>query len=1323
MGECAKPVHGSVGAGRALRILLALALAILLVPALGAQRAVAAASEPVYYGYVYDAQAKDEHGYPLFTEDGTPVTYRLADVSCAENLPENVVVGDRMTVTHVTYDMGEMVKGETYEDVLVQSFRLDQRSEASHVKSVDASACPNLVSLYLDGMGNLASVSLNSELKNLGVQGCGSFKGVDVSGCTDLRSLSLDRCGFTELDVNSIPQTVTLFNCTYNKISDTGALVERFGESAVLPQASDSLVVLSEEVANGYFVAGQEQVIIPSLRFANSVESSNFSREDREAAYAAKNFTVASSDESVVTAEVFTPEAVPGLSSSSAAAIRYSFKKAGDAVISATYDFPGKFGHYQAKSTVKVTVAAKANKVTGLSVDPADLTIDYVEKCPVCGQPHSGTGTATVTYATENPDLPKTGGYGEWVEKDHDSLDCTTSANGINKMDYTFWAHAAGVYPVTFRVMENETPNSFETSMSVSTVEPDAPELIVDQKRTLVPGIVQIVPPSAGQGGSGMANEPLGRFDNTDYLGFARHGYSAFIKSVESSDPEVAASAAESKYLLNLNKAGTATITITDVFGNSKSCEITVESPQVDPEDVACDTSDIALEQGDEFQLLSRISGSNWKPSMVRFTSANGYIAPIKASPNEDQSPLFTLLGKNVGDTTVKVEYFLGVDYETHEYIMKDLGTIKVHVGPGEAPAVPVESVAISGDVKTAMEVGTVQKLSAEVLPANATDRTIAWSSSDENVLTVGADGLVTAVGNGTASITAKAGGKAATTPDIEVTTPVAGVSLSASELSLFVGGEASELTASVEPVTATNKQMIWSSSDPTVATVDADGTVAPVAAGVTDITVETLDGGFTATCKVTVAQHAEGVTLDKVSLVLIGKVSESLKAVVEPDNATNKNVIWESSAPEVASVDQNGLVTAVSKGSATLTVTTEDGQHAATCAVEVRNPATAIALGAKRLDLTKGQTAQLSAVVSGELPGAVDDDALAWSSSDNEVATVSNVGLVTALKTGTATVTAKLAGGQSATAEVTATSEVFVSNPATEITLDRTAISTRIGERSQFGLKATVTPFDADDASVAWSSTDASVASVDVFGVVTVHRAGSATIMASTVNGLTAACMVNVAAAPLAAVGDGSAAVEADDATALAAVKAKEDEVGPITLVVEPQNALDAVTQAVVDKVVVGTAQVAGVFDIRFADASGDTVSWGEDEASGMLRVKLRIQGDMADLDASTLRVHYLDKKTGVPVEMESWIEDGYLVFLTPHFSDYLVTGQPPVAPEPEDEDDGAALVPIDTQDDNAKKLASTGDPLAFAVVCLALCAVAAGAAAITARKRDDLA
>ena len=251
MGECAKPVHGSVGAGRALRILLALALAILLVPALGAQRAVAAASEPVYYGYVYDAQAKDENGYPLFNEDGTPVTYRLADVSCAENLPENVVVGDRMTVTHVTYDMGEMVKGETYEDVLVQSFRLDQRSEASHVKSVDASACPNLVSLYLDGMGNLASVSLNSELKNLGVQGCGSFKGVDVSGCTDLRSLSLDRCGFTELDVNSIPQTVTLFNCTYNKISDTGALVERFGESAVLPQASDSLVVLSEEVANG----------------------------------------------------------------------------------------------------------------------------------------------------------------------------------------------------------------------------------------------------------------------------------------------------------------------------------------------------------------------------------------------------------------------------------------------------------------------------------------------------------------------------------------------------------------------------------------------------------------------------------------------------------------------------------------------------------------------------------------------------------------------------------------------------------------------------------------------------------------------------------------------------------------------------------------------------------------------------------------------------------------------------------------------------------------------------------------------------------------
>ena len=151
--------------------------------------------------------------------------------------------------------------------------------------------------------------------------------------------------------------------------------------------------------------------------------------------------------------------------------------------------------------------------------------------------------------------------------------------------------------------------------------------------------------------------------------------------------------------------------------------------------------------------------------------------------------------------------------------------------------------------------------------------------------------------------------------------------------------GDVVTLTATVNPSNASNKNVYWASSDQAVATVDANGKVTAIKAGKTTITVTTEDGGKTASCSVTVNERIYpviSVTLDKTSVELKKGETVILTAAVAPKNATNKNVIWSSSDSSTAKVE-NGVVTAVESGTATITVTTEDGNLKASCVVTVK--------------------------------------------------------------------------------------------------------------------------------------------------------------------------------------------------------------------------------------------------------------------------------------------------------------------------------------------------------------------------------------------------
>jgi uncharacterized protein YjdB len=247
-------------------------------------------------------------------------------------------------------------------------------------------------------------------------------------------------------------------------------------------------------------------------------------------------------------------------------------------------------------------------------------------------------------------------------------------------------------------------------------------------------------------------------------------------------------------------------------------------------------------------------------------------------------------------------------------------------------------------------------------------------------------------------------------------------------------------------------------------------------------------------------------VTLNKAHLQLLVGQTERLIATVLPPTAANKNVVWTCDSPFVATVDQTGLVRAIGGGPANITVTTVDGGFTATCYVLVTVPVSRITITPAAVSIDVGQTYWLMATVE---PSNAGNSNVTWSSSSNAIATVNQAGIVTGVARGTVTITAAAVDGSGVRG--TAIVNVLEPNVApTGITLDRsTAVLYSIG--STIKLNATVTPNNATDKTVTWTSSATAVASVDQTGLVRALSSGSTTITARTVNGLTATCIVFV--------------------------------------------------------------------------------------------------------------------------------------------------------------------------------------------------------------------
>ena len=510
----------------------------------------------------------------------------------------------------------------------------------------------------------------------------------------------------------------------------------------------------------------------------------------------------------------------------------------------------------------------------------------------------------------------------------------------------------------------------------------------------------------------------------------------------------------------------------TDVYAKSPDGKISAKCHvhvNAHAETVTVNTSIVTfMNIGETFQLEAIVKPNNSVDKSVTWKSSNESVCTVS------DSGLVTATG--VGAALVVVT--------TVDGGLTAICTVKV--------IQHVTDIALNTDA-VSLKVGVSDQLRVIVNPANADNRSVIWSSSDDHIATVDNNGNVTTLKAGETwiKVVSEDNAEAKDSCRVTVVQPVTGILLSKESYTFDKVGENMQLAVIVEPADATNKEVNWSSSNESVCVVSNEGLVTSVGAGTASVKVTSTDGGYSASCIIKVSQHVSNISLNKNSINLKTSESEHLVVTVLPADAENKSIIWSSADEQTATVDANGNVTALKAGETWIKVVSEDNAKAKdSCRVTVIQPVTGIELSQTSCRLTNiGEFFMLDATV---LPNDATDKGVRWTSSDEAVCVVAN-GKVVAMGFGTAVVMAVTVDGNfMATCTVIVEKELI---PVTNVILSMTSATMEKGETMQ--LEATVVPSDATDKTLIWKTSDESVCAVTQSGLLIAISEGRAVITA----------------------------------------------------------------------------------------------------------------------------------------------------------------------------------------------------------------------------------
>ena len=470
-------------------------------------------------------------------------------------------------------------------------------------------------------------------------------------------------------------------------------------------------------------------------------------------------------------------------------------------------------------------------------------------------------------------------------------------------------------------------------------------------------------------------------------------------------------------------KDGSATIKAT-VGKFTAECTVTVK--RVPLTGISLDKTTLELSKGQSSESLKVIynPANTTDDKTVTWTSANENIATVKDG---------VVTAKAVGET--KITATVG----TH----KAECTVNVNA--------KLTGIKVTPD-KVTVEKGQTANLNVAYLPADTTDKkAVTWKSENENVATVDANGVVTAVAGGTTKIvaTAKANDKITAVCEVKVPIHTESIVLNKTEIKDLLKGKTEKLEVSFVPNnTEDSREVRWTSSDPSVATVDANGTVKALKEGEATITAETVAGGHKASCTVTVKEIH--LNMDDVELDEKANPTELLKGTTHKivvkltENVTDDvTYTYTSLNEDVATVDANGVVKALKAGEAEIKVLVKAGEDEKelTYKVTVKEiPLESIEIKGDVTSLEEGKTTKLNVVFNPT--NTTDDKTVVWSSSDTKVATVDANGVVKAVKAGTVKITAKV-GDKTAEYALTVTAKANGTNNKNENPANGGAVQT----------------------------------------------------------------------------------------------------------------------------------------------------------------------------------------------------------------------------------------------------------------------------------------
>ena len=515
---------------------------------------------------------------------------------------------------------------------------------------------------------------------------------------------------------------------------------------------------------------------------------------------------------------------------------------------------------------------------------------------------------------------------------------------------------------------------------------------------------------------------------------------------------------------VSIVKPGTAHINVMTSNGLLESCKFTILQGM---ESIVLDETELVMYVGQTYRMTYSVFPATTSDTTLKWTPTNSKVVTV------DNTGFFT--AKNTGTCVVTVQAMdgSGVFTTCTVTVLRNASGVTLDVK----------------DLK--LNVGETYQLEALLNPADSTD-TIRYESSNKKIAEVSAGGKITAKGKGSCVIFARTDGGSSAYCNVTVSQQVTGLTVSPDSASIEVG-EVLELTATITPGNASDKEVTWTSDDPSICTVNEDGEIKGIKGGATLIKCVSEDGDLMAYSMITVIEKVTTITLPETAEVGVGKKLK-LTAIVSGDTASNKKLKWKSSKKSVCTVSKSGTITGKKAGKARIWAKATDGSGVkASCVVRVIKATEDIELSASYVSLVQGGKKKIKVTTT----PAKTTYSPVWTTDNDKVAIVSKKGTITALKAGDCIV--KCTAGDNS--EVYAVVYVHVTAPVSisSINLSEDTLVMLTGETTD--VQYSVSPANYTE-NFSWASDNPSVASVNSKGKVTAKSVGTAKITALSASG-----------------------------------------------------------------------------------------------------------------------------------------------------------------------------------------------------------------------------